>query len=357
MPFDFSTAVRSRRGVLALGLSSLAVGVAACTPAGGPGDKPRNATPRQTPEAQTADPSSSGSPSADPTESKSPEIPVSKNLDKLKVTGKRGAEPEIEVPKPWGIDKTRVKVLDPGDGPTVPEGAPITVNYHGINGRSGEQFDSTWTDGETTPVTFDLTQVVAGFSKGLEGQKVGSRVLIAMPGEDGYDEQGGRPPQILVGDTLIFVVEIIATLLTEPHGEEVKPKKGLPTVSDTKSGPKITMPEGKAPSKLTIQPLVKGDGAKVAETDAVYLRYRGALWDGGKVVDENYGEDEPEITALDDTLIPGFTKGLIGQTIGSRMLLVIPPGDGYPDGNETPAVPEGSTLVYVVDILFARAQQ
>lgn len=359
MTFDFSSAARSRRGVLALGLSSLALGVAACTPAAGLGDRPQNATPRQTlgqesANPESAEPSGSGSPTS---ESTTPEIPVSKDLDDITVTGEMGDEPTVEVPKPWGVDKTRVRVLDSGDGPTVPDGAPITVNYHGVNGRSGDTFDSTWTDGQTSPVTFSLTEVVEGFRKGLEGQKVGSRVLIAMPGEDGYDSNGGNPPEILVGDTLLFVAEITATLLTEPHGDEVDPKKGLPTVSDTESGPNITIPDGDAPTELTIQPLIAGDGAKVAETDAVYLRYRGVLWDDGKVIDENYDADEPEITALGATLIPGFTQGLIGQTVGSRMLLVIPPADGYPDGNETPAVPADATLVYVVDILFARAQQ
>ena len=36
-------------------------------------------------------------------------------------------------------------------------------------------------------------QVVPGFSKGLTGQRQGSRVLIAMPGKDGYDASGGSP--------------------------------------------------------------------------------------------------------------------------------------------------------------------
>ncbi len=68
-----------------------------------------------------------------------------------------------------------------------------------------------------------------GFSKGLTGQKQGSRVLIAMPGADGYDASGGSPQAgIEVGDTLIFVVDIEATTLSGPEGTAVAPKAGLP---------------------------------------------------------------------------------------------------------------------------------
>lgn len=344
--------------MLALGLSSLALpALAACNRDTGLGGPPQNATPRVTPAPGSQDPSASGSPSAPESSSGEDEIPVSKDLDKIKVKGKKGTEPKITVPAPWGIDKTRVKVLDAGDGATVPKGAPVTVSYHGVNGRTGETFDSSWQDGEATPITFSLDGVVAGFRKGLQGQKVGSRVLIAMPGKDGYDEQGGSGDgTIMVGDTLIFVVEIEATLLSGPEGKAVAPKDGLPTVEDTKKGPKITIPKTKAPTKLTHQPLVKGSGPEVAETDTVHLRYRGVVWDSGKVVDDNYGDDV-ETTTLGDTLIPGFTKGIIGQTVGSRMLLVIPPKQGYPDGNDEPKVPKDSTLVYVVDILFAQATQ
>jgi peptidylprolyl isomerase len=50
-------------------------------------------------------------------------------------------------------------------------------------------------------------------------------------------------------------------------------------------------------------------------------------------------------------------KGLVNQTVGSRVLLVIPPADAYPDGNEKPKVAKGETLVMVVDLLFTAAGQ
>ena len=93
----------------------------------------------------------------------------------------------------------------------------MSVNYYGVNGRTGKKFDESFSRGQA--VTFSLAQVVPGFSKGLTGQKQGSRVLIAMPGSDGYDASGGSPQAgIEVGDTLIFVVDIEATTLSGPEG-------------------------------------------------------------------------------------------------------------------------------------------
>ena len=69
--------------------------------------------------------------------------------------------------------------------------------------------------------------MVPGFSKGLVGQKQGSRVLIAMPGSDGYDSSGGSPQAgIEVGDTLIFVVDLVAVQLAGPEGTAVNPRQG-----------------------------------------------------------------------------------------------------------------------------------
>lgn len=365
VPFD-PTGRTGRRRLLTVGLGALTLPVlGACAE-----DQPP--TPTGTPRVSAAP--GSGSPSAggsgtpeasgsqDPSASPSKSAKVSKNIDDIKVSGKAKAKPKVTVPKPWAIDRTRVKVLSPGKGAKIAKDAPVTLLYHGVNGRSGEMFDSSWVDQqqgkdlpEGQPATFSLDGVIPGFGKGLVGQRAGSRVLVAIPGKDGYDPDG-QPPKIMPGDTLVFVIDIIATVMDGPEGEVVKAKSGLPKVTDDKGKPKITMPKGDAPEELQVQPLIKGKGAKVAETDTVYLHYRGALWDNGKVIDDNFGSD-PESTALDTSLIPGFTQGIVDQTVGSRMLLVIPPELGYPDGNKKPAVPKGATLVYVVDILFAQAAQ
>jgi peptidylprolyl isomerase len=187
------------------------------------------------------------------------------------------------------------------------------------------------------------------------GQRKGSRVLIAMPGKDGYDPMGGNPQAgIEVGDTLIFVVDLVDVQLAGPEGSAVRPKAGLPTVTDKGGTPEITVPESAPPSSLEVQPLIKGKGKKIGANDTVTFDYSWVRWSDGKVLEESYG-GKPASTPLSG-LLPGMVKGLEGQTVGSRVLLVIPPSDGYPDGNATPSIKPGETLVMVVDLLFTQSQ-
>jgi peptidylprolyl isomerase len=313
------------------------------------------------PAADAASPSpaatpSSASPSPSPTPAKTPkpkQIKASNNFDKVTVTGGFGEAPKVKVDAPWAIDKTRTKVLDASNGPAVSEGQGVEVNYYGVNGRTGKKFDESFSTGQ--PVAFNLAQVVPGFSKGLVGQHKGSRVLIAMPGQDGYDPMGGNPQAgIEVGDTLIFVVDLVDVQLAGPEGSKVAPKEGLPTVTETGGKPEITIPESAPPTTLEVQPLIKGEGKKVGANDTITFNYVWVRWSDGKVLEESYS-GKPANAPLSG-LLPGMVKGLEGQTVGSRVLLVIPPADGYPDGNATPSIKPGETLVMVVDLLFRQGQ-
>jgi peptidylprolyl isomerase len=281
-------------------------------------------------------------------------VPASNNFDEVTVTGQYGKPPKVQVKSPWAIDKTRTKVLTPSKGAQIKDGYTVEVNYHGVDGRTGETFDSSFSRG--APVAFNLAQVVPGFSKGLVGQRQGSRVVIAMPGSDGYDASGGNPQAgIEVGDTLIFVVDVVRVQLAGPEGTPVEPKEGLPAVTVKNSQPEITVPKTEPPTTLQVQPLVKGKGTKVGENDQITFDYRWVRWSDGKLLEESYS-GEPAIAAVSG-LLPGMVKGLTGQPVGSRVLLVIPPAEGYPDGNATPSVEPGETLVMVVDLLFTQSPQ
>ncbi len=316
--------------------------LAACGDEGDPAASPSPSAP------------ASGSPaaSASPSASKA-SVKPSDNLDAITVTGEYGEEPKVTFKAPFAISKTQTKVISEGDGPAIKEGSSVTVNYVGINGRTGKTFDNSFERGE--PATFNLAQVVPGFGKGLTGQKQGSRVLIGVTGPDGYDSSGGNPQiDVQVGDTLLFVVDIVAVPLEGPQGEEVPPKAGLPTVTDKDGVPEVTMPKTDPPTTLTVQPIIKGDGAKVAATDTITFNYRWYTWDG-QLLEDSYksGPQEYQVAGL----LPGMAKGLTGQTVGSRVLLIVPPADGYPDGNASPKIEKDTTLVLVVDLLFAAPSQ
>jgi FKBP-type peptidyl-prolyl cis-trans isomerase len=335
------------RVAVALGLASSLLLLFGCSK-----DKPAADAASPSPAATPTTASPSASPTPTPTP-KPKSVKASDNFDRVSVTGSYGKAPKVKVDSPWAIDKTRTKVLHAGNGPVVGEGQSVEVDYYGVNGRTGKEFDESFSRGQ--PIAFSLAQVVPGFSKGLVGQRQGSRVLIAMPGKDGYDPMGGNPQAgIEVGDTLIFVVDVVDVQLSGPEGTAVQPKAGLPTVTEKGGKPEITIPESAPPTTLEIQPLIKGKGKKLGANDTITFNYLWVRWSDGKVLEQTYG-GQPATTELSG-LLPGIVKGLTDQTVGSRVLLIIPPGDGYPDGNATPSVKPGETLVILVDLLFAQSQ-
>ena len=303
-----------------------------------------SAAPEDTPsptDSVSATPSASASPSASP----SPTVSVSPSPDLSGITVTGDDRPKIEVKAPWNIASTQVKVLKEGGKQIVGENATVTVDYVGVNGTTGEEFESSF---ESQPAQFPLGYVVAGFKKAIAGQAVGSRVLVGMTSDDAYGEKGnqGIPPNT----PLIFVIDLRSASFDEAFGEEVKPAKGLPAVTMKDGKPEIAIPDGaKAPEKLVVQELVKGPGAKVEKDSTITVQYRSWTYADGKIFEDAWEAQEGSL----DKLIPGWQEGLAGKTAGSRVLLIVPPAKAYPDGRETPkpTLAAGQTLVYVVDIL------
>jgi peptidylprolyl isomerase len=227
----------------------------------------------------------------------------------------------------------------------------IEVNYWGANGYTGSVFDESFSANK--PISYAVSGFITGFQTGLVGQKVGSRVLIGITGPDGYDSNGGNSNiGIEVGDCLVFIVDIISVSATGPSGTTVSPPAGLPTVSADLKKPAITIDtKATPPTTLTVQPLIKGAGKAVTDASTIRVDYAEYAWSTGKLVKQTYGYS-PLDGAL-STTIPGWQTGLVGQTVGSRVLLVVPPAQAYPSGNPRIDVKTGETMVYVIDILFS----
>lgn len=296
-----------------------------------------------TPAASPSD--SSSSPDPLPTGSLTP----SENLDAITVSD--ADVPEITVPAPWAISSTQTKVLrDSSNAQVVSANSTVTVNYVGVNGRTGAVFDSSFKRGKEA--TFSMGGVIPGFKNGLTGQKVGSRVLIGMTGADGY-AQGNPQAGIQAGDSLVFAVDIISASYDEATGEAVTPASGLPTVTMTEGKPELTFPEGGVNAdQLVVQPLIKGPGKAIEAESNISVKYR--VWGAksGKLILDGWRGAQ---TGKLSTLINGWKTGLLGQTAGSRVMLVVPSADSYPNGEPSKGLEAGEGVVYVIDILDVKA--
>jgi peptidylprolyl isomerase len=137
-------------------------------------------------------------------------------------------------------------------------------------------------------------------------------------------------------------------------GEPVPSVEGLPTVTLGADGaPTMTPAAGDPPTELVVQPLIAGSGEAVPEGAAVSVQYAGWLWDGTEF-DSSWGRGGVPLDArlAPGELIEGWVQGLVGQNVGSQVMLIIPPELGYGD-TDMGSIPPNSTLVFVVDILSA----
>ena len=265
--------------------------------------------------------------------------------------------PTLEIKtKPMSVKETTTKVVTAGKGDKVTTANSITFNYVLVNGKDGKEIETNFGK-QVAGMDLSSASVLKGLSKGLIGQQVGTRLLLAIPPADGFGAQGNTSAGVGPTDTIIFLIDLVTatTPLKTATGTAVPPKAGLPTATvDGAKAAKITVPKTAAPTTLIIQPLIKGAGPVVKAKQTIKVNYTGVLWKDGSKFDASGDRGEPvDFPIGDGKVIPGWDKGLVGQTVGSRILLVVPPADGYGDKGSPPKIGAKDTLVFVVDILAA----
>ena len=275
------------------------------------------------------------------------------------VAGAFGATPVVKIPKLDANNKLTVKTVIPGTGSTVTKSDAMAANFvlYFWSGTSNTLKANTFTQ---NPTVIGGT-MLPGLETALIGQKVGSRVLAVIPPADGYGTSGNSQLGITGSTTLVFVIDVIKsyTDTASASGTQVSNGGGtLPTVTaHAGSAPTITIPANNPPSALVTKTLIKGSGPKVAKGQFVIAQYTGYIWRTKKVFDSSWTSGSPfgfVIGANPEQVIPGWDTGLTGQTVGSRVMLVIPPKDAYGSAGQSQAGITGKdTLVFVVDIIDA----
>ncbi|MEU8979706.1 FKBP-type peptidyl-prolyl cis-trans isomerase [Streptomyces sp. NPDC048309] len=249
-----------------------------------------------------------------------------------------------------------VKTVIAGGGTTVAENDYIQANYLGQVWDTAKVFDNSYD--RKTPLVIQLAQggIIDGWRYGLVGKKVGSRVEMAVPPTWGYGTQGNTQAGIKGTDTLVFVVDIQNTFnakssakgKTVAQNDAALPKVG--TNTDGKA-PSIDVPKAAAPTNLVANYVIEGDGDVVKADSSVLVQYKGVLWADGKEFDSTYSRGSLTSFSLQQ-VVKGWSQGLTGKKVGSRVLIVVPPSLGYGDNPPSGSgIKKDSTLVFSVDIL------
>jgi FKBP-type peptidyl-prolyl cis-trans isomerase len=277
-------------------------------------------------------------------------------------TGSFGKAPAVAIPKVKPGNSLAVRTLIQGTGTTLTKKDALAANFvlYFWSGTSSSLKANTYT---SSPTVIGGT-MLPGLESALIGKKVGSRILAVIPPAQGYGTSGNSQLGITGSTTLVFVIDVLKAYADTAGATGTQVSNGggtLPTVS-AKSGtaPTVTFPSSAAPSALVTTTLVKGSGPKVAKGDYVIAQYAGYIWRTKKVFGSSWSQGSPfgfVIGASPEQVIPGWDKALEGQTVGSRVMLSIPPADGYGKTGASQAGIKGTdTLLFVVDIVDALKQ-
>ena len=261
--------------------------------------------------------------------------------DKPKVTADKKEKPGTKV---------KTSVLVEGKGPKVAKGDLLVADYLGSVYATNKVFDNSYDRGQPAGFEIGTGKVIKGWDETLVGVNAGSRVLMVLPPAKGYGEQGNEQAGIKGTDSLVFVVDVIAS-----YGKDDVSSKssatavtglpaGLPKVEgDTGTRPKITVAKNTAPPKAPATTVVAtGDGEPVAKGKLAIVQYEAVNFAG-----------QPLDTTWETGVPQGFPIGtegqatpfdqLVGVPVGSRVLLLLPAQEGQD--------PKKDSVVVAIDVL------
>jgi FKBP-type peptidyl-prolyl cis-trans isomerase len=276
----------------------------------------------------------------------------------IAVSGAFGTKPTVTIPGINPPANLQVNQVISGHGALVAKGdlAVVDLTAYSWNGTTHKKISQLST-GQPQPLTVGST--IPGLDQSLEGRRAGSRLLITIPPKDGFGLQGNSQLGVTGKDSLVFVADVLGSYqkTAGAHGtDEAVNVTGLPTISTSSPGtaPPVHIPQTVPPATLQSQTLIQGTGPVVKKGKLLIAQYEGVIWRTGKVFDSSWQRGVPAGFEIGTgQVIKGWDDTLVGKRVGSRVLLVVPPADGYgpQGGNSQAGINKTDTLVFVVDLL------
>lgn len=202
-----------------------------------------------------------------------------------------------------------------GSGEEATAGVSVEMQYVGVLGVDGTEFDASWNTGQPFAFTLGSGQVISGWDEGIEGMLVGGRRVLQIPSEQAYGDQD-RSELIVADSDLVFIVDLIGIApAPEPS----------PPIDDENLG---------SFGELQIVELVEGNGCTAEIGDIVLVNYVGVDAVEGEEFDSSWGRGEPfEIIVGRSQVIEGWNDGIEGMKVGGERILQIPSAQAYDEGD------------------------
>lgn len=250
-------------------------------------------------------------------------------------SGDFGEKPTLEFPTDSPPDGLLVETLIEGDGDVVQPGSRVVAHYLGQVWGGQEPFDNSYDRG--APSVFSLSTVVQGWTHGIPGQRVGSRILLSIPAQLGYGPAGGNAGAgIGAEDTIVFVVDLVDAYALDATGQADAEDSGedVPVIFSAAPGEPVTDlaldPDAELATEMSSVVVARGTGPALAVGDHLIFQAAAVSDDGSQVSSTWDGGDlapgpQAELVAQGDPL----WEALIGVEIGSRVVVAQAGDDTY----------------------------
>lgn len=277
--------------------------------------------------------------------------PTAGDISLIEVGPSESLAPKITWPAGLTFSKTQTTVVWTGEGEALVDGQQVLLDIFIESLDSHTVLKNTF---DYLPQAYLLAPELLGddLYNVLRTATVGTRVLSVAPPMGDIE---GMP-------SIVIVIDVLSD---KAVGEELAQNPDLPLVTALASGePEVSLdPDQKLPVELKESTLILGDGPQVEKGSHVLAQFKAVYTtDGTKTVEKLDGTSVTKTWKAGDVRqstwlvkqapfegqigvgksLRGWDEGLIDQTAGSRVMLVVPEEWGYPG--------EG-TIVYVIDIL------
>jgi peptidylprolyl isomerase len=276
--------------------------------------------------------------------------------DSATVSGDVGTEATVTFNGEVTDSAQTTKVLQEGDGDIVKQGDSLIIQTVIADGTTQKTVASSYTDHQPQVVSLG-SQVQKLFLDALADKKIGSRVAVYAPADAIFGDSGNAQLGISQKDPILIVFDLVGKPVDKPDGKKHAAPSWFPSIDKTKGVVSGLTFKGtpKPDGKLHAAALYDGTGPVVKKGQTIFARYLGEVYDGKKPFDENFSGADPAAFQIGaGKVIKGWDESLVGQHVGSEVVLAIPPKDGYgKQGSPQAGIKGTDTLYFVVDIVGA----
>lgn len=231
------------------------------------------------------------------------------------------------------LDATRTEngvyyvIETPGTGAYPTSDAYVNVSYKGYL-LDGSVFDSN-SDG----VSFDLLNLIPGFTEGIVNFNTGSTGTILIPPSLAYGDSGAGS-DIPGGAVVIFDIEVISIMNPQSEDDIIN----YLDVNDIEAE--------RTESGLYYHIDIPGEGDPITTSSIVTVKYKGYFTNGVEFDNSNDLGVQFDLS----NVIPGFAEGVSLFKEGGKGTIFLPPSLAYGSEGST-TIPRSAVLIFDIEVV------